>query len=241
MSQPFIHLLKNLSESPHLVLSGSDFHHLVRVLRCRKGEAVSLSDGKFIAEAVISRISQEEVELVIQNKKEVKRPASTIALFFSPLKGKRMDWLLEKATEIGVNEFHPVFFQRTVARPEAKKTRLRWEKIIRAAAQQSHQPFLPELFPPVDWKEVFPSLAGFSKVLVFIEDEKKSNLKNYKFKKDEKVAVVIGPEGGFSEEEKEKFRSLGFCSLTLGKQILRAETASLVALTLVSFLLERLS
>lgn len=241
MSRPFIHLSKSSLNSPFLSLSGGDFHHLIKVLRCRRGDVVALSNGFFTAEGEIIKVSDKEARLRIYNKKKIVRQGSTIALFFSPLKGKRMDFLLEKATELGVDEFHPVFFKRTVSRPDEINARDRWGKIIKAAAEQSRQVVLPRLFPVKNWGEVLSAIGSYSRVLVFLEDEENNSLRDFRFRDNEKIAVIVGPEGGFSEEEKESFRASGFDSLTLGRQVLRAETASLVALTLVSYLLGRLS
>lgn len=239
MSQPFIHLKKGSLNTDSFTLSGEDFHHLIRVLRHRKGDKLYLSDGVFRAEAEIVKVGRRKAELRISNKKLLTKPISTIALFFSPLKGKRMELLLEKATELGVDELHPVLFERTVVKVEVEKAFSRWSKIIKSAAEQAHQPLLPQLFPVVSFNEMIDDLTSYSRALIFVEDEQNNSLRDLKFKKEERVALVVGPEGGFSEEEKKIFRCSGFHCLTLGSQMLRAETASLVALTLVSFLLGR--
>ncbi len=239
MSQPFIHLPKGFLNSNFFTLSGKDFHHLVRVLRCRKGDKIYLSDGNLTAEAEIIEVYRREAQLKICCKALVEKPASTIALFFSPLKAKRMELLLEKATELGVDELHPVLFERTVVKVQGEKALERWGKIVKSAAEQAHQPVLPEIYPVASFKEAIKALRQYSKTLVFLEDEKSNSLMDLKFEKNERLALVIGPEGGFNESEKKSFRNSNFYCLTLGKQLLRAETASLVALTLASFLLGR--
>lgn len=239
MSQPFIHLPEGLINSNSFTLSGSDFHHLIRVLRCRKGDKVYLSDGILTGEAEIVEVRQRRARLRVYNKTLIEKPASIIALFFSPLKGKRMELLLEKATELGVDELHPVLFRRTVVKVETRKALERWSKIIKSAAEQAHQPVLPKLSSIISFKDAVEALNQYSKTLVFLEDEKSNSIKSLKLEKDERLALVIGPEGGFSKSEKDSFRSSNFYCLTLGKQQLRAETASLVALALTSFLLGR--
>ncbi len=241
MSTPFIHLPAGTLGLPVVTLKNDDFYHLIKVLRYRRGEKVFLSDGCFLAESEIVEIEGNIAKLKVICREKISPLKPRISLFCSPLKGKRMEILLEKATEIGVDEIQPVLFKRTVVKPMRDNTQLRWHKIIKAAAEQAHQPRIPVLFPLLCWNEAREKLKDYPMVLAFLENEQKFSLKDVKLERADKVAVIVGPEGGFDGQEEKEFYASGFHCLTLGQQILRAETAAIVALTLVFYQMGRLA
>jgi 16S rRNA (uracil1498-N3)-methyltransferase len=161
-----------------------------------------------------------------------------VTLLVSPIKGPRMDWLVEKATELGVDRILPTIFRRTVVRfrdGEAEKCE-RWKRIMIEASRQSGRFSVPEMGPPTPLRGVLPYIDHFENRWLLYEREKSTTMKDVLVtQKNGEVCVAIGPEGGIEEEEVKWFTDNGFVPCTLGENILRTETTPLVILSVIFY------
>ena len=219
-----------------LTIEGDEFHHTTRVLRKNVGDVLLAVDGRGNAyEFGVVRITREslrgEIQKIVRGMGE---PFTRVTLIQSVIKNPRFDWLLEKGTEIGVSRFLPVRTKFSVVEPD-KKRLSRWSRILIAALKQSGRSVLPQISEPVTLAEalkdlqavplkILPEMAGRKSVLQAV----KSYLQTSRIPPRE-VAILIGPEGGLSEEEIQGAVQAGFELVTLGSRRLRAETAGIVA------------
>jgi 16S rRNA (uracil1498-N3)-methyltransferase len=240
-----------ISHEPELyetvVISGDDAHHIVRVLRLKEGDSLKLSDGKnteiiVIIEDVDYKNLKIKARVIEKNKMEGVCPA--ITLFQGVPKGDRFDLIIQKNTEIGVSRFVPVITQRTVVELSGDKPgrrRERWQKIAREAAKQCLRLDIPEVSTPVDFEKSLEEIKFHQLAVVPWEEEKSASfrelLQNLSKKNISKIAVFIGPEGGFSQEEIEKAKMAGAFTVSLGPRILRTETAGIVVCSIIMYAL----
>ncbi len=230
-----------------IYIGGRDHNHIKNVLRMRKGEVVSISDGTSDREyrCHIEDIGEEKVHLRLDFIKEadVELPVR-VTLFQGIPKSDKMDLIIEKCTELGVNEIVPVETARSIVKLDEKKAEKRrehWQGKAEAAAKQSKRAFIPEIHGIVSLKEALDMAEDFD--LRLIPYELSENFKKTRdiisgIKPGERIAVFIGPEGGFSEEEIDAAEMKGFIPITLGRRILRTETAAFVLLSWIIFLFE---
>lgn len=228
-------------------IRGDIAHQIGRVLRLRPGDEIELLDNSGSAfSARIEEIARDRVlaEVTGQRRPE-SEPAVRLEIYQSLLKGEKMEWILQKGTEIGVSLFVPVLSERCVSRPSERDMihKLeRWRTILREAAEQSGRAVLPEVAPLDDFAKACAAAATADFAALAWEAERASTLRQ-RLKESvsgwegrearPRVAVLIGPEGGFSEREVEAARLAGILPASMGPRILRAETAALVAATVV--------
>jgi 16S rRNA (uracil1498-N3)-methyltransferase len=218
-------------------LTGDHARHLVHVLRAQPGQEFDIvSDGRTRRGKVIAATA-DEVEFELGD--EIATPKlPSVTLVLAVYKFDRMEWAIEKCTELGANSIVPVVAARTdthLAR-SAEKRAERWRRLVRQAAEQSRRPSVPEVQLPVRLKDIL-AIAGFKVVLA--ETERETLLANALSQyspstKDQPLVLAIGPEGGWTEEELESFVDAGWLSASLGPTILRAETAAIAA-TAIAF------
>lgn len=233
------------------VLTDEEARHLLSVLRLGVGAPVRLFDGSGRTyDAKISKISKARVEATILSIEEA--PATERAalhLGLALLKGKKMDFIMQKATELGVVGLHPFIGEFcaaghiTAAGREQRRLE-RWQKIAREACKQCNRPLPPTVYPVVDFETLLAeaSDANYDRKLIFWEQEPGQGLPK-EIKAPEglcSVMVLIGPEGGFSPREVAAAQAAGYQPVTLGKMILRAETAALAAVAILQHLLGNL-
>ncbi|PHI20046.1 16S rRNA (uracil(1498)-N(3))-methyltransferase [Lewinellaceae bacterium SD302] len=217
----------------HYELPESEARHVVQVLRKRVGDRIDLVDGKggwFSGQ--ITETGKKSCSLDVSVlRREEKRTNQQVTLAFGPPKtADRLEFLLEKAVEIGVDVLQP-FISHHSERRKLKPERL--EKILESAMKQSLQAWLPELAPLRkfnDLLELAPTTIG---LLAWIDEEINTPLLS-RFEKEKDVYILIGPEGGFSEDEARLAIAAGFKAGSLGKNRLRTETAAIVALSEVA-------
>lgn len=213
-------------------LPTDESHHAANVLRLKPGQSIELFDGKGnSATGQLTEVSRKHTFVQVDEISQKTPAVPAITLAFAIPKAKRLDWLLEKATELGVAALQPVVFQRSVAGGDemgnAKKQR--WMQHCVSAAKQCGLDFLPEISPTVGLDD-FLANAGEATKIVGDCCDGCGLLRDYVAGGSQSVILLVGPEGGFTDGEREKIASAGFTPASLGDTILRIETAA-VALT----------
>jgi 16S rRNA (uracil1498-N3)-methyltransferase len=220
----------------HVRVEGPALHHL-RVARVVPGEAVEVFDGRGRAwAAVLERVDEAGAVLRLGEERRGSTGRRVVLIQALP-KGDKLDWVLQKSTELGVSAIWPVVAGRTVARPrpEALGARqARWRRIVEEAARQSGRADVPEVegLRPLD--EAVHALDAGVRLLVLDEDERSTRLAAAAG--DGSVALVVGPEGGLAREEVQALRGAGGVGVSLGPLVLRTETAGLAALAVLRHL-----
>lgn len=226
-----------------LEITGEQFHHAVHVLRLTKGEQIVLIGQKHQFKAVIAEVTKAKLVAQIKSKKPILLSPIKIDLFQGLPKSSKFDFIVEKTTELGVDCIYPLITERTVVTLEPEKTAKklsRWQKIALEAARQSRRLSVPEVKPPLPLKELPVRLNSYSLSLVFWE-EATSCLDEEMLRqlREGCLAIIIGPEGGFGQQEVELLKKAGAIEVSLGPRVLRTETAPLAALAVINFLLKR--
>lgn len=225
-----------------ITIRGEDLKHIKSVLRLKEGEQVSICDGEetdYIAK--IESIDSQEVVLSVQESFRSKGEAPVSLKLYQGLpKGDKMELIVQKCTELGVAEIVPMATKRAVVKlSDAKKTGKkleRWQKIAEEASKQSKRGRIPVVNRLVTIKEAIAELPEDDLVLMLYEAEEKQSLKEIlKNYSGERISVFVGPEGGFDESEVEALRASGAKVVSLGKRILRTETAGLVASAIIMY------
>jgi 16S rRNA (uracil1498-N3)-methyltransferase len=227
---------------PHALLEGEEHHHLSRVLRGRPGKRVWLLDERGVSYlAEVEEVGSAQTRLLILEQQEKYQDHLHLTLAQALIKTKNMDLVIQKATELGVDEIVPVAAARSVVKiGERKAAKLaRWQKIAREAAKQSRRPAPPAILGPQPVAAVLEARPA-SKKLILCESQGKmlrDILEERPTGHDERavpaVLLLIGPEGGWTKEEEQLALGQGYEAVNLGKCILRAETAALTAVALI--------
>lgn len=223
-----------------LTLEGEAAHHLLHVLRAHEGTEVGAFDGAGRTR-LYHVISRNETSLTLEAKQPVfsaADPAVKTVLFACIPKGDRMDWMLEKATELGVNTIIPVMSERTVVRldgKQAEKKRDRWQRIVEAASRQCGATYIPEVLPPVPFSQTLQQMQACTTLIVAALIPTAKPLKPVldtldPCKKGQVWGWWCGPEGDFTQAEMQTILDCGAIPVTLGPLILRAETAAIYGL-----------
>ena len=227
---------------------GEDVNHIKNVLRLEAGENICVcnkdSARSFLCE-ILKYDNNEVVCEVVSEIMESTEPNTYIHIFQGLPKSDKFEWIIEKCTEIGVKEITPVIMKRTVVKLDEKdrnKKLNRWQKIAEVAAKQSKRDCIVTINNIINFENIFEKLEDYDILLVAYEEEKENTLKKvltqFECNKDMKIAVIIGPEGGIDETEIKQCKSNRFISVTLGKRILRTETAPLVIASNILYELE---
>ena len=229
-----------------IILEGSDVNHIKNVLRMRPGEEVQISDGS--GKAYLCRVgSYAEGKAVLDIFREMDSDAelpSKIFLFQGLPKGDKMDWIVQKAVELGVYSIVPFSAKRSIVKLDEKKARKRqerWQAIAKGASEQSGRSRIPEVQPVKSFAEALDAASGLDLVMIPYELEEGMErtvqvIEN--IMPGQSIGIFIGPEGGFEEEEVEQAKSTGAEPVSLGKRILRTETAGLTTLSILMYHLE---
>jgi 16S rRNA (uracil1498-N3)-methyltransferase len=222
----------------HATLVGSHAEHLSRVLRARVGQEFDIASGDEVRRGHITRIEPDRVEFDLGAIVPVSRPPQ-ITLALSIFKFDRMEWAIEKCTELGVARIVPVIASRTEAHLASASVKRveRWQRIVRQAAEQSRRTSPPDVSQPIKLTEAL-GLPGSARILLS-ESEKDLMLKNALQSEASDIVLALGPEGGWTDSELDKFRESGWLSASLGDTILRAETAAIAALAVVFSVLQQ--
>jgi 16S rRNA (uracil1498-N3)-methyltransferase len=221
---------------PHVIengtfrLEGAEVRHAVQVLRKRPGDTVRLVDG--LGTEFVGRIQSVEknrlIGEVIESRRSEAEPRTRVTLAPGLIKGPRMDLLIEKATELGAHEFWPILCERGVRKINRAKDR--WQNVALSAIKQSGRAYLPQVKDPMSFEEVLSERTKFELGLAASPSVER---RLDRIETAESVLVLLGPEGGFTSEELEAATDADFIPFSMGRRVLRAETASWVALTLI--------
>jgi 16S rRNA (uracil1498-N3)-methyltransferase len=208
--------------------------HLIKVLRLGAGAALRLFDGRGVeVEGRIVAVGRDTVEVSLGERRQVQPAVCAITLIQSVPRGDRMDLIVQKTTELGVGSIVPVLSQHGVSKPPPGRTR-RWQTIAEEAARQSGRADVPTICEPVALLAALAKLDASldeSRYLLW-EGEQNQSLHRALVDRPARVAVLVGPEGGFASAEVEACVQAGFRSVGLGPRILRTETAAIVAVAL---------
>lgn len=229
-----------------IFVEGSDVNHMKNVLRMRIGEEVKISDGNNLK--YLCEITAYEEDLAVLRIKETEESdselPSKIYLFQGLPKQDKMELIVQKCVELGVHEVIPVTVKRSVVKldeKKAKKKAERWQEIARSAAKQAGRGYIPEVKGVMSYKEALCYAKDLDVVLIPYElaegmAETKKLINS--ISPGQSVGIFIGPEGGFEKEEVEAAMEAGAKAITLGRRILRTETAGLTILSILMFQLE---
>ena len=230
-----------------IFLEGLDVNHMKNVLRLRKGEEVGINDGEGTEYTCTVDHYEDAVAVlnILSSKKSQAELPSKIYLFQGLPKSDKMELIIQKAVELGVYEIIPVATRRCVVKLDNKKSAKkveRWQSIALSGAKQSGRSIVPEVKGVMTFKEALDYAATLDVNL--IPYELAEGMKGTKeiissIKPGQSIGIFIGPEGGFDEEEVEKANEAKVKTITLGKRILRTETAGLTTLSILMFHLEQ--
>jgi 16S rRNA (uracil1498-N3)-methyltransferase len=228
------------------VIEGDDRHHILKVMRMEIGDKIICVDPRGdTAVCEIAKITDEQVVAdVVQWKDEKSELPVTISIASGLPKGDKLEWIIQKGTELGAHEFIPFSARRSVVKWDEKKAAKkleRWQKIAKEAAEQSHRGMVPEIISPMNFKALIENSKKFHYRLVAFEEESRSGETSIlsatlqKMKPGDSLLIVFGPEGGLAEEEVQVLQENHFVLCGLGPRILRTETAPLYALAAISY------
>jgi 16S rRNA (uracil1498-N3)-methyltransferase len=222
-----------------IIITGEPLHQIGYVLRLKPADHIIVLDNSGREfEVEIERITKEQVKGKVINKRLGQgEPAVKITLYQALLKTDKFELVLQKGVELGVTAFVPFVSERCVTRKASASKIERWGKIIQEAAEQSERLVLPVLYPAVSFVEACQSVK--QPTLLLWEEEKRVSIKEIlqspSFKDATALNLFIGPEGGFPESEVELAKRQGIVIASLGKRVLRAETAGLAAISAILY------
>ena len=226
-----------------VLLEDDDIFHLTRVMRAKVGEKIEVVNEGVVYLAQINHFKPLEIDVVRRLKENNELP-NNIILIAALLKGEKMDLVLQKATELGVSEIVLLQTERTIVKfkKDEKEVKMkRFNLILKEAAEQSRRSIVPHLFRVITLDHL-SDIDAEVKMIAYEEEAGPTNSFNKivdAIKPGQKIAVLIGPEGGFAEHEVEIALHHGFKKVSLGKRILRAETAAFYALSVIANRLEK--
>lgn len=231
-------------EENKIYIYDEDYAHIKKVLRLKEKDKIEVSDGEkseYLCE--IASLQNEYLELNILTKNDLKTESQvSISIYQGLPKSEKMDYIVQKNTEIGVKEIVPVVTDRTIIKikdmKKEEKKLSRWRKIARESAKQSKRGIIPTVSNIVSLKDALEK-AKETEIIVFYEMEHNNTLKTLLREPiKNKISIFIGPEGGFEKDEIELIKEYGGKVISLGKRILRTETAGLVASAIILYELD---
>ncbi len=235
--------ISDASKDPKISITGQDARHMGKVLRLKPGDPVSMTDGKGIDyQGQVLTIAQDAVDIKILGQSGSKTESGLdLTVCSAMLKDKKMDGIIRELTQIGVTSWVPFFSKRSVPSPDPKKLdrRLdRWRSIARESLKQCRRSCEVSIPTPCSFEAVLDMASGATHCIAFWEESNRTlNLEPMEYPPNSRAIVLIGPEGGFTEQEILSAEAAGFCPYSLGPRILRAETAALTAAVLIQYLL----
>lgn len=220
-------------------IDGNNFHHLAHVLRCSAGEEIFISNNKEKFRVKIENIYKRYIETRIIERKIIKHDIEITLIQCLPKKDK-MDFIVGHCVELGLRNIIPVISERSIPRvneDKAQKLLSRFQKIAKEQAQRAGIEVLPGIHQIQKFQDSVVNLSGFDLVLIPWEEEKSRKIKDIliNYTNIKKIAIIIGPEGGLTNEEVNCAENIGAIPVSLGKTIFRTEIAGLVALSIIKY------
>jgi len=241
---------KNLRINSSVKLEDSDVKHIRKVLRLSKGENIIIFNGEDEYSAELTLVTREVVTAklkeLLKSEKASEKGSVNISIFQGLLRAGKFDFIIEKVTELGASNIVPVECEFSQMKSDAAANKVtRWQKIAVAAAKQSERVSVPEVFNPISFEDILKAKEEFDEILFFTiprknipESLESKNLDLNSLNSKKKIAIIIGPEGGFSPKEHKFAKENGFKFVTVGNNVLRSETAAIIFTSLVKFLLD---
>ncbi|HAK60364.1 MAG TPA: 16S rRNA (uracil(1498)-N(3))-methyltransferase [Nitrospiraceae bacterium] len=227
-------------QGKQITVSGEDHRHIRTVLRKQPGDMLMLSDGQgteYITRIIRSDRSGITAEITERSTREIRYPRITLGQGLP--KSDKMDWIVQKATELGVAKIVPLMTERTIVKVKDEEKRIaRWQRICREAAMQSARPDISQVGPITSFHDFVMTPAREPKTLLLLPwEEGTEPIKNVLRNNPEvqHIVAIIGPEGGLSEAEARSAEQQGFSTVSLGPSILRSETAAMAVLSMVVY------
>lgn len=245
---PKFFIKSNQIENDKITIIGEDVNHIANVLRKQIDDELNIcnidTSDNFLCQ--INKIEKEKIECKIIKTTASETETNTYITVFQGLpKAEKMEFIIQKCTEIGVKEFVPVQMERCIVKFDSKtanKKIERWEKIAETAAKQSGRDIIPKVENVLNFQNLLNLIKKYDIVLLAYENEHsntlKKVLKNLKKTKNLKIGIIIGPEGGITDEEVKRLEQNGATTITLGNRILRTETAGIVTSSIIIYELE---
>ena len=229
-----------------ILIRGGDLNHMKNVLRMKPGEDVRINDGQGTPYlCCLNRYEKDQAVLDVFRKLDTDTELpSEIILFQGLPKGDKMEWIVQKAVELGVHRIVPFSAKRSVVKLDEKKAakkQERWQMIAKSAAEQSGRGVIPEVGLVSSFSEALKQAGKLDVVLIPYELEEgmaETVRVIEQIRAGQSIGIFIGPEGGFEEEEVLLAKEAGACPITLGKRILRTETAGLTTLSILMYHIE---
>lgn len=239
---PKFFVKENQIKNNKIEIIGEDVNHIINVLRMRNGEILKVCNRDTGENYLVKIINAQSNSIICDIQEKINDTAESninITLYQGLPKFEKMELIIQKNTEVGVNEIVPVVMERTVVKLDEKQSNKkleRWQKIAEIASKQSQRDRIPKVDNIIKMKFMYEklNLEEYDAILVAYENEKKTLLKEElkKLQKAEqneyKIAIIIGPEGGIAEGEIEMLQKIGAKCVSLGKRILRTETAGTI-------------
>lgn len=226
-----------------VLLGDDDIFHLTKVMRARVGDQIEVVSNEMVFLCQVNKVKPLEIDVVKQIK-ENHELKNQVILMAAMIKGEKMDFLLQKATELGVGEIILLQTERTIVKikPAEKDLKLeRYRRILKEAAEQCKRTRIPMLYRVLDMNDI-KDVDAQVRMIAYEEESGATESFNSivrSIKDKQKVAIIVGPEGGFSRNEVDIAIEAGYKPVSLGKRILRAETASFYALSVIANHLEK--
>ena len=224
-------------ESNNFILEEYDIHHITKVMRLNVGDFIEVVYDSICYECEIVNVSKNIMVKKIKEIQKLEKEFGEITLVIPVLKEFKMDLILQKATELGIDNIIPIRTERSVVKIDSKKEEKkleRWKSIVKEASEQSKRLTIPNISNIKDIKDL-KNIDGDK--IICSTREPKNNLKIFlqKHNKCDKMLLVVGPEGGFTLKEENAFIENGFIPVTLGKNIMRVETVPLFCLSAIMY------
>lgn len=228
------------AKNKNLELEDSDYHHIRNVMRMKKGDVIKIVYDEFCYDCKLNMIVP-NISFDIISKQKLDNNYS-VDVAFSLIKEQKLDYLLQKSTEVGVGKLIPIHTKRSIIKIDRKKEQSkieRWNKIVKEASEQSFRGSMPIVTNILSLKELINLDYDLKLLCSLNKNTKKIKKILQKNNKCDKILLVVGPEGGFDPLEEDFLIENGFISVTLGNTVLRAETAAVVALSIINYELGR--
>lgn len=229
-----------------VVILGQDVNHIKNVLRMKNGETILISDGEdreYVCEIINLESDKVRAKIIDVNGPSRELPIK-VHLYQGLAKGDKMETVIQKMVELGAYRIVPVATKRAVVKLDDKKAKAktsRWNAISESAAKQSKRGIIPEVSQVMNFKEALQDAENLNVVLIPYEEAENMEYTRSviaKISSGDSVGIFIGPEGGFAPEEVEMAKAIGALPITLGKRILRTETAGMALMSVLMFAME---